>query len=61
MTSLTIVRFCAIAPTAPVTLLRDVVFAIPQDAPAAHQGGQGGGQGGPARERPSPHGRAHRW
>lgn len=45
MTSLTIVRLCAIALTASVTLLSDVVVAIPQDAPAGQQGGQGGGRG----------------
>ncbi|MEY2712614.1 MAG: hypothetical protein RL005_836, partial [Planctomycetota bacterium] len=46
MTSMTVVRLCAIALTASVTLLSEVVVAIPQDAPAGQQGGQGGGQGG---------------
>ena len=50
MTSLTIVRLCAIALTASVTLLSDVVVAIPQDAPAGQQGGQGGGQRGQRRD-----------
>jgi len=52
MTSLTIVRLCAIALTASVTLLSDVVAAIPQDAPAGQQGGgQDEGQGGGQRRR----------
>jgi len=52
MTSPTIVRLCAIALTASVTLLSDVVVAIPQDAPAGQQGGgQDGGQGGGQRRR----------
>jgi len=47
MSSLTIVRLCALALTASVTLLSEVVIAIPQDPPAGQQGGaQGDGQGG---------------